>query len=222
MRLIGLTFAIALCSCSSLVPQEKNQKDAIKGATEINASQHVAANKTAENALMPTARVDIDLPATVTVPQIAGCTNPPVRSGSVHVELGPQTYKSDGDAQSAQGTDTKQEFQQSIKQSIPLFVKLIGLCLGVVMFALIARTGISFLTTQFPALRSLIGVAHLKTNSEIESLTDSIKARQDAELSKEIAVIEAQIAACTDSTKLNELNAALARLNKLRGKLNAT
>lgn len=209
--IILVAIALALFTgCGSLIPQEHTQKDAIKGATAINASQSVSAVRTAENTQMPTASVEIDLP------------NTNAASGKVRVNLGPQSFHSEGNTASDQGTDTHQEMKLSSTQSIPLFVKIIGLCIAVVMVAFLVRFGVQYLTTQFPALRTIFGVAHLKTEQEVQAVADGLKHSQDQELAKEIAVVEAQCAACTDTTKQVELNASLARLQKARGKLSAS
>lgn len=147
--------AMSLCvmvmlfaGCGSMVPKETTQKDVVRGATAINASQSVAANRTAETEVPPSAKVDVELPGKrvlnmgelrdamrdgdkARVRELLQPTNDVSESsGHVHVEVGPQRSTVTGNAVSAQGTDTKQDVQSTSASSIPAGVKLILYGLG--------------------------------------------------------------------------------------------
>lgn len=183
--LIGIGLAVLLTGCmGQLVPHEANQKAALASAAQIETAHETEVTKQVNGT-----------PAPISVTQ-SGSSNsvsvvvmPPGGNTTVHDKAGSTSH-------------TDQQSTASDSTTIPLFVKLIGLALGLGLLFFIIRWIITY----------------MKANS---LAVDAAYKEADQYVANIIGHIEAKSRAAADPATQASMNDLLATAQKERGKLNS-
>ena len=181
--LIGISLALLLTGCAGqLVPHEANQKAALASAAQIETTHESEITKQVNGTPAPINITQSGTSNTVSVAVLA-----PAATVSLHDTAGSTSH-------------TDQQSTASDSYTIPMFVKIIGLAIGLLVLFLVLKYVWTYIRTNSPAVDAAYKLA-------------------DAKLAEVIGHIESKRAAATDPQVQANLNDLAATANKARGQL---